>query len=293
MPASSAPALESALARLETRWGSAAVRLGAGQSGQDPPVSGTTPPASGTSPPVSGALALAPLPEPLPTSAPAEREVLPTGFARLDALLGLGGLPRGASASFRGSQSSGKTALALHCLAQAQAQGAIAAFLDFSSVFDPLEAAGRGVDLRWLLVLRPRDEQEGFALGAALLGGRQVDLLVVDLPARLSAQHENGLRRLAAHARRQSIRLIVLEPVSMGRNLHGALAESVGLRLELEQRAWLRAGRDVVGRCVQVSVAKNRFGPPGRATELEIRYLADGERQPAVDLFAQRADRPG
>lgn len=286
MPATSAPALESALARLETRWGSAAVRLGAGQPGQAPPL-------SDTSPPVSGALALAPLPEPPPRSVPAESEVLPTGFTRLDALLGVGGLPRGASASFRGGQSSGKTALALHCLAQAQTQGAIAAFLDFSGVFDPLEAAGRGVDLRWLLVLRPRDEQEGFALGAALLGGRQVDLLVVDLPARLSVQHENGLRRLAAHARRQSIRLIVLEPVSIGRNLHGALAESVGLRLELEQRAWLRAGRDVVGRCVQVSVAKNRFGSPGRATELEIRYLADGERQPAVDLFAERADGPG
>jgi recombination protein RecA len=278
MPESFAPALDSALARLESRWGSAAVRLGSGQSGPRPPV--------------SGALALAPLPEPLPAPAPAEREVLPTGFPRLDAVLGQGGLPRGASASFRGGQSSGKTALALHCLAQAQAQGAIVAFLDLSRSFDPLEAASRGVDLRWLLVLRSSDAQEGFALAGALLAGRQVDLLVVDLPARLPAQHESGLRRLAAHARRQAIRLIVLEPLSIGRNLHGALAESVGLRLELEQRAWLRAGRDVVGRCVQVSVAKNRFGPPGRATELEIRYLADGERQPAVDLFARRADTP-
>lgn len=282
MPAASAPVLADALARLESRWGSAAIRLGVAG---DSRLSG----AQTGAPQVSGALALAPLPEPGPAPAPADPEVLSTGFARLDALLGRGGLPRGASASFRGGHSSGKTALALHCLAQAQAQGAIAAFLDISRIFDPLEAAGRGVDLRWLLVLRPRGADEGFALAAALLNGRQVDLLVVDLPARLAVQHEAGLRRLAAHARRQAIRLIVLEPVAIGPNLHGALAESVALRLEFEPRAWLRAGRDVVGRCVQVSVAKNRFGPPGRNTELEIRYLADGERQPAVDLLAGRA----
>ena len=68
--------------------------------------------------------------------------------------------------------------------------------------------------------------------------------------------------------------------------VHGALAESVSLRLELEQRAWLRAGRDIVGRCISVNVAKNRFGPPGRETEIEIRYLADGEHAGAMDRFA-------
>jgi hypothetical protein len=56
----------------------------------------------------------------------------------------------------------------------------------------------------------------------------------------------------------------------------------VALRLELEQRAWLRLGRDVIGRRIGVNVAKNRFGPPGRATELEIHYLADGELAPAT-----------
>src|SRR5215203_3618198 len=95
--------LTTALARLESRWGSAAVRLGTG-------------------PPTRGALALQPEPIPQEESRPASLpdEVVPTGFGRLDALLGTGGLPRGASASFRGARSSGKTALALHCLAQAQ-----------------------------------------------------------------------------------------------------------------------------------------------------------------------------
>ena len=284
------PSLTSALARLESRWGSAAVRIGAG-AGSRGPVSAL----SDERPLVHGALALAPAIAPEPDGpavdprsplAPLGDEVLGTGFARLDALLGVGGLPRGASASLRGARSSGKTALALHCIAQSQAQGAIAAFLDVARVFDPLEAVGRGVDLRWLLVLRPRDAEEGFALAAALIAGRQVDLLVVDLPARLPLRHETALRRLAAQARRTQVRLIVLEPVRLPASVHAALAEVVGLRLELEQRAWLRLGRDVVGRRVSVTVAKNRFGPPGRQTEIEIRYLHDGEQAAAADRYA-------
>jgi recombination protein RecA len=246
-------------------------------------------------PQVDGALALAVSAQPAPELVPTDvgqpslpDEIVPTGFGRLDELLGTGGLPRGVSASFRGARSSGKTALALHCLAQAQARGGIVAYLDLCRVFDPLEAVARGVDLRWLLVLRPQDVDEGWALAAALVAGRQIDLLVVDLPARLRASHEASLRRLAAHARRSTVRMIVLEPTTLAAPVHGALAESVALRLELEQRAWLRAGRDIVGRCVSVSVAKNRFGPPGRETEIEIRYLADGEHSTAVERYASR-----
>jgi len=266
------PALSSALARLESRWGSAAVKVGLGVAGGE-------------------------MPNPLATDGVTARtpgqadEVVSTGFARLDELLSTGGLPRGVSASFRGGRSSGKTALALHCLAQAQAAGAIVCFLDLCRVFDPLEAAARGVDLRWLLVCRPADVDEGWALAAALVSGRQVDLLVVDLPEGLRASHEAALRRLAAHARRSNVRMIVLEPKRLAAPVHGALAESVGMRLELEQSAWLRAGRDVVGRQVTVNVAKNRFGIAGRHTNIEIRYLADGEHAAAVERFAT-ADQP-
>lgn len=252
----SATSLSGALARLETRWGSAAVTF--------------------------GALALAPQAadeDAQRTAAPAD-DVLASGFSQLDQLLGPGGLPRAVAASVHGTASSGKTTLALHWLAQAQAHGAIAAYLDLGRSFDPLEAASRGVDLRWLLVLRPADAGEGFGLAAALLAGQAIDLLVVDLPERLAARHEASLRRLAAHARRVTARLIVLEPAALGHGLHGALAESVALRLELEQRAWLRLGRDVVGRRIAVNVAKNRFGPPGRSTELDIHYLPDGDMTP-------------
>lgn len=264
---SAEPALSSALARLESRWGSAAVKVGFGVAAADAPA------------------------ETSAVDTAASDEVVPTGFARLDALLGTGGLPRGVSASFRGARSSGKTSLALHCLAQAQARGAIVAFIDLCRIFDPLEAEARGVDLRWLLVCRPRDIDEGWALAAALVSGRQVDLLVVDLPEGLRASHESSLRRLAAHARRSNVRMIVLEPINLASVVHGALAESVSLRLELEQRAWLRAGRDVVGRQITVNVAKNRFGLPGRQTDIEIRYLADGEHAIALERYAT-ADQP-
>lgn len=274
MPAE--PTLRIALARLESRWGSAAVRVGLGTD----------------RPPVDGALALAPIEAAGPeVAAPLPDEIVPTGFAQLDALLGTGGLPRGVSASFRGTRSSGKTTLALHCLAQAQARGGIVAFLDLCRIFDPLEAVARGIDLRWLLVLRPADADEGWALASALVYGRQIDLLVVDLPERLRPGHDTSLRRLAAHARRQSVRMIVLEPANLAAPVHGALAESVALRLELEPRGWLRAGRDIIGRCVAVNVAKNRFGLPGRTTEIEIRYLADGEHAAALERFAM-ADQP-
>lgn len=265
--------LAGALARLETRWGSAAVRVGSG------------------GPRVSGALALAPQPvdEPLPAAAPSE--AVSTGFASLDAVLGTGGLPRAVSASLRGAGSSGKTTLALHCIAQAQAQGAIVAIIDIGRMFDPLEAASRGIDLRWLLVVRPQEPEEGLAIAAALLSGHAVDLLLLDLPERLPLRHEASLRRLAAHARRSAARLIVLEPAGLDGQLHGALAEVVGLRLELEHRDWLRLGRDVVGRRIAVNVAKNRFGPPGRATEIEIRYLDDGEHAPAIARSLPIADR--
>lgn len=266
--------LTSALARLETRWGSAAVRIGSG------------------GPRVNGALALAPQPvdEPLPT-APVPAETVSTGFASLDAVLGTGGLPRAVSASLRGARSSGKTTLALHCIAQAQAHGAIAAIIDIGRTFDPLEAASRGIDLRWLLIVRPQDTEEGLAIAAALLSGRAVDLLLVDLPERLPARHEASLRRLAAHARRTAARLIVLEPAGLSGQLRSALAEVVGLRLELKHRDWLRLGRDVVGRRIAVNVAKNRFGPPGRATEIEIRYLDDGEHAPAIASSTAIVDR--
>ncbi|MGZ6312592.1 MAG: hypothetical protein ACXWO7_03955, partial [Candidatus Limnocylindrales bacterium] len=267
----SGAALGDALARLEARWGSVAIRLGNGAAGTR-----LDPEAARPAGAVRGALALAPEPASAPVALPGE--VVSTGFSELDELLGPGGLPRGATAVLQGDGSSGKTTLALRMLAEVQAQGGLAAWLDLGRTFDPLEAVTRGVELRWLVVLRPADPEEGLRLAGALLAGRAIDLLVVDLPPRLGARHEALLRHLAAHARRLTIRLVLLQPASLGGALQGALGEVAGVRLELARRDWIRLGRDVVGQRTAVVVAKNRFGPPGRQVELAIHYPAEGEQ---------------
>jgi RecA/RadA recombinase len=187
------------------------------------------------------------------------------------------GLPAEASVVIRGGPSSGKTTLALRTSAEAQGSGDIVAWLDLGRSFDPGEAVGRGVDLRWLLVVRPADAGEGLALAGALLAGRCVGLLVVDLPVRLRARLDGPLRRLVNQARHVGVRLLVLEPASLDQGLQASLASGSGMRLELERHAWLRLGRDVVGQRTRVAVVKNRYGPPGRSVDLDIHYV-DGER---------------
>jgi len=269
------PDVTAALATLEARWGAAAPRrVGAvNESVGD----------------VVGALAMAPLPlEPdsTPDSAPAPAEgVISTGFAALDAILGPGGVPRTTSLALRGDGSSGKTTLALRLTAQAQAAGSIVAWLDVARAFDPVEAVARGVRLPWLVVVTPLDLDEGLSIAGALLGGRAVDLLVVDLPARLDPASKPGrvadrLHRLTALARRAGTLLVLLEPPSGPAALGKAVAESAGLRLELARRAWIRLGRDVVGQRTEVVVARNHFGPPGRRAGLRILY-ADGDERDA------------
>jgi len=256
------PDVSAALASLQARWGAAAPR-------------------------VVGALATAPLPAeaepdeaPQPATSTVDR-IVRTGFPELDAILGPGGLPRSASVALRGDASSGKTTLALRLAAEAQADGAIVAWLDLARALDPVEAVARGVRLDWLVVLTPDTLDEGLSIAGALLAGRSVDLLVVDLPPRpgtTAAKVADRLRRLAALARRSETLLVALEPPGLTGGLATAVAESTGLRLELTRRSWIRLGRDVVGQQAEVTVARNRFGPPGRRAELRILYAEGGER---------------
>ena len=104
-----------------------------------------------------GPIPLAPVvaPRPAPPAADADGRVVPTGFAALDAILGMGGLPRTATVALRGDASSGKTTVALRLAAEAQASGAIVAWLDLARAFDPVEAVARGVRPEWLVVLTP------------------------------------------------------------------------------------------------------------------------------------------
>jgi RecA/RadA recombinase len=291
------PDVNAALASLRTRWGAAAPRRAADHHATDHRTTGDrTTDHRTTVGDVVGALATAPLPVPV-DERPRPGTVVGTGFAELDAILGPGGVPRTASVAIRGAGSSGGTTLALRLAAEAQEAGSIVAWLDLARGFDPVEAVARGVRLEWLVVLTPETVDEGLAIAGTLLNGRTVDLLVVDLPARLepgARQSRLGdrLHRLAAVARRAEALLVVLEPTGLASGLATAVAESTGLRLELARRSWIRLGGDVVGQRTEVTVARNRFGPPGRRAELRILYADGGERDACLrrdELLADAA----
>jgi len=313
-----------ALATLRDRWGAAAPRFVE-----------TRPTERTNGARTIGALAAAPMPwldpelepndplrpEPRPFDLPDEHarpgrpavdrvdgdaRIVSTGFPALDAILGTGGIPRLAGVAVRGDHSSGKTTLALRLAAEAQAGGAIVAYLDLGRSFDPVEAVARGVRLEWLVVLTPDSLDEGLTMAGALLQGRAIDLLLLDLPADVhraeirtpaparpagsgrspgtgrspgrAPSFADRLHRLAALARRAGSLLVVLEPPGLPSGLTSVLSESVGLRLDLVRRAWIRLGRDVVGQRTEVVIARSRFGPPGRSAELRILYAEGGER---------------
>jgi RecA/RadA recombinase len=292
------PDVTAAVASLQARWGAAAPRA-----------AGTT---VGTGPLTDGALALAPasapslIPIPTPAHRPetipaADDRVIHTGFAALDAILGPGGLPRSASVAIRGDGSSGRTTLVLRLAAEAQNAGSIVAWLDLSRSFDPVEAVARGIRLEWLVIITPETLDEGMAIGGALLAGRSVDLLVLDLPGgRLAATDKpariaDRLRRLAALARRSETLFVVLEPPGDTGGLATAVAESTSLRLELARRSWIRLGRDIVGQRTEALIARNRYGPPGRRATLRILYAEGGERDACLgrdDLLLDEAPDP-
>jgi recombination protein RecA len=261
------------------------------------------------------------LPRPEPRPVDADR-VIGTGFAALDAILGPGGVPRDAAVTLCGEPSSGQTTLALRLVAEAQAGGAIAAWVDLARSLDPVEAVARGVRLEWLVVLQPESPDEGIAMAGSLLAGRSVDVLVIDLPDDARAGHPmrypprtqvsprndvpprsghppkrppslaNRLERLAALARRAGVLFIVLKPPGLGRELTAAVAASTALRLELVRRSWIRLGRDVVGQRTEVLVGRNRFGPTGRRAELRILYAEGGGRDACLLRDVLLADPP-
>jgi hypothetical protein len=277
--ASLSPDVSAALASLQTRWGAAAPR-------------------------VVGALATVPLPDEPETEVENDLSARPaaeprtgvervvrTGFPALDAIIGPGGLPRSASVALRGAPSSGATTLALRVAAEAQADGAIVAWLDLARALDPVEAVARGVRLDWLVVLTPETLDEGLSIAGVLLAGRSVDVLVIDLPPRppvgtTPAKVADRIRRLAALARRAETLLVAIEPPGLTAGLATAVAESTGLRLELARRSWIRLGRDVVGQQTEALVARSRYGPPGKRADLRILYAEGGER----DLCLRRPD---